>query len=106
MMSVGAVQRLVQPHYFQCIISDVHVLPSYPSHLYAPSLIDSNSSSSSNLSVIYAVGAALLGTTICQNKSNTYCDDGDNEIGRKERVTTKYTPGMFENVQSVIDFAT
>ena len=39
-------------------------------------------------------------------KSNTYCDDGDNEIGRKECVTTKYTPGMFENVQSVIDFAT
>jgi len=35
-----------------------------------------------------------------------HIDNSDNEPGRKERIATKYIPGMFENVQSIQDFAT
>ena len=32
--------------------------------------------------------------------------NSDDEPGRRSRIKTDYTPGMFENVQSVKDFAT
>ena len=35
-----------------------------------------------------------------------YIGNTDDEPGRRRRIKTKYIPGMFENVQSVEDFAT
>ena len=35
-----------------------------------------------------------------------HINNSDDEPGRKERIATKYNPGMFENVQSIQDFAT